>query len=251
MTASLFLGRFQPFHSGHIGIVRKLLAEGRTVVIGIRDGPFDAKNMFSLGDRIGQIRTAFPDRDLVNIVVIPDFDEVITGRTPGWKYREVLFEEDIETPSGTSLRLGRVIWFTGRSGAGKTTLALELKRSYFPSAIILDADEVRAGVSEDLGLSNLDRVRHNRRMAEMAKIISVQGHIVIATSVSPTVFIRNEITKIADPIWVHVGGGLPESECHYEVPEAPDVHVKNPMHDYQAVQETCEELFKQLRGRML
>jgi len=248
-SASLFLGRFQPFHSGHIGIVRKLLAEGRRVVIGIRSGAFDSKNPFSLSQRITQIRSTFPDRETVDIVVIPDFDEVVMGRTPGWKIREVLLEQDADTPSGTALRRGRVIWFTGRSRTGKTTLAQALKTTFLPSAIVLDADEIRHSISIDLGYSDAERMEHNRRMAEMARIISEHGHIVIVTSIAPTAAIRDMVSKIVNPIWVYLSGGN-ELDCHYDAPNWPDVQL-----DLGGIvlttSEATEQIFNKLRVMLL
>jgi len=83
---------------------------------------------------------------------------------------------------------GRVIWFTGLSGSGKSTIAnaLEIalhaqgKRTY-----ILDGDNVRQGLSKDLGFTDADRVENIRRVAEVAKLMMDAGLIVMTAFISP------------------------------------------------------------------
>jgi bifunctional enzyme CysN/CysC len=83
---------------------------------------------------------------------------------------------------------GRVIWFTGLSGSGKSTIAnaleIELhaqgKRTY-----ILDGDNVRQGLNRDLGFTDADRVENIRRIAEAAKLMMDAGLVVITAFISP------------------------------------------------------------------
>ncbi len=82
----------------------------------------------------------------------------------------------------------KVIWFTGLSGAGKSTLAIELERKLFKEGIrsyILDGDNLRKGINKDLDFSESSRIENMRRTAEMSKIISDAGIVVITALISP------------------------------------------------------------------
>jgi adenylylsulfate kinase len=84
---------------------------------------------------------------------------------------------------------GFTIWMTGLPGAGKSTLANLLKRKYeneFGRFVeVLDGDEVRKGLSKDLGLSKEDREEHARRVSYLAKVLSRNGVIAIVALISP------------------------------------------------------------------
>jgi bifunctional enzyme CysN/CysC len=83
---------------------------------------------------------------------------------------------------------GRVIWFTGLSGAGKTTLANALEIELHGRGIhtfILDGDNVRHGLNKDLEFSRADRAENIRRAAEMAKLMLEAGLIVMVAFISP------------------------------------------------------------------
>jgi adenylylsulfate kinase len=83
----------------------------------------------------------------------------------------------------------RVIWMTGLSGAGKTTIArgLEkelLKKGYLSQ--VIDGDDLRAGLNKDLGFSNEDRKENLRRIAEISRLFIKSGVIAINSFISPT-----------------------------------------------------------------
>lgn len=83
---------------------------------------------------------------------------------------------------------GRVIWFTGLSGAGKTTLANALALDLHSAGrhtFILDGDNIRTGLNKDLGFSDADRIENIRRIAEVAKLMMDAGLIVICAFISP------------------------------------------------------------------
>src|SRR5690606_14327555 len=93
----------------------------------------------------------------------------------------------------------RVIWFTGFSGSGKTTVAKGLERALMTQGFLtklLDGDNVRAGINNNLGFSESDRKENIRRIAEVSKLFLDGGVIVIACFVSPT----NELREIAKEI---------------------------------------------------
>ena len=94
---------------------------------------------------------------------------------------------------------GRVVWMTGLSGSGKSTIAIALERKLHEQgryAVVLDGDNVRTGINSNLGFSDADRTENIRRIAEMAKLFARNGTIVICCFVSPTVAIREQAKAI-------------------------------------------------------
>ena len=82
---------------------------------------------------------------------------------------------------------GFCIWLTGLSGSGKTTIAQELIKRIEPSRFIevMDGDEIRKGLSRDLGFSKDDRNEHNRRVIFCSKLLARNGVIVVVALISP------------------------------------------------------------------
>ena len=81
-----------------------------------------------------------------------------------------------------------VLWFTGLSGSGKSTIANELEKKLFEMGhrtYVLDGDNVRHGLNKDLGFTQEDRIENIRRVAEVAKLMVDAGLIVITTFISP------------------------------------------------------------------
>ncbi len=94
---------------------------------------------------------------------------------------------------------GKVLWLTGLSGAGKTTIAMDLQRRLFEAGeqvYVLDGDNVRNGLNGDLGFSDSDRAENVRRTAEVAKLMADAGLIVIVSLITPT----NSLRQIARDI---------------------------------------------------
>lgn len=84
----------------------------------------------------------------------------------------------------------KVLWFTGISGAGKSTIAKELERKLWEEGkqtVLLDGDQVRHGLNGDLGFSPSDRTENIRRVGEVARLFFEHGNIVLCTFVSPYV----------------------------------------------------------------
>jgi bifunctional enzyme CysN/CysC len=83
---------------------------------------------------------------------------------------------------------GFVVWLTGLSGSGKSTVARELERALFRRGMqvyVLDGDNVRHGINSDLGFSQADRVENIRRLGEIARLFSDAGVAVITAFISP------------------------------------------------------------------
>ena len=83
---------------------------------------------------------------------------------------------------------GVVIWLTGLSGSGKSTVAVELQAQLFEAGcleFILDGDNIRHGLNKDLGFSPEDREENIRRIGEVAKLFADAGIITITSFISP------------------------------------------------------------------
>jgi len=113
--------------------------------------------------------------------------------------------EDREERNGHK---AHVLWFTGISGAGKSTIAKELEKMLWKEGkqtILLDGDQVRHGLNGDLGFSLEDRTENIRRVGETARLFFEHGNIVLCTFVSPikrdrdrvrSLFTENQFTEI-------------------------------------------------------
>ncbi len=92
-----------------------------------------------------------------------------------------------------------VIWLTGLSGSGKTTIAIGLEKALNAKGIltqILDGDNIRAGINNNLGFSDEDRTENIRRIAEVSKLFLNCGIVTINCFVSPTHEIRQQAKLI-------------------------------------------------------
>lgn len=148
----------------------------------------------------------------------------------------------------------RVVWLTGLSGAGKSTIANLVERRLFAADVhtcVLDGDNVRHGLCCDLGFSAADRDENIRRVAEVAKLMIQSGLVVIVACISPLKAERDAARARFEPdefVEVFVDVPLPVAEARdpkglyrkarageltgftgidaaYEPPEAPDLHL--------------------------
>ena len=94
---------------------------------------------------------------------------------------------------------GKVFWLTGLSGSGKTTIALQLEKELYKLGFlvqILDGDNIRAGINNNLSFSEADRAENIRRISEVSKLFLNCGVITINCFVSPTKKMRQNAKKI-------------------------------------------------------
>jgi adenylylsulfate kinase len=118
-----------------------------------------------------------------NVLIYPVFDQIVSRSEK---------EKRLNQRS-------KVIWFTGLSGSGKTTLASALERNLFAKGYltqILDGDNIRSGINNNLGFSPEDRIENIRRIAEISKLLIHSGVICICAFVSPTEEIRKTVRDI-------------------------------------------------------
>ncbi len=164
----------------------------------------------------------------------------------------------------------KVLWFTGLSGSGKSTIAQQLERrlfedGYFPQ--VLDGDNIRTGISNNLGFSEVDRRENIRRIAEVSRLYVQSGIISINSFISPTIAIRQmarSIIGVDDFIEIYVNAPLDVCEqrdvkglylkarsgvikgftgidAPYEAPLSPDVEIRtNELSIAESVQKVYE-----------
>ena len=100
-----------------------------------------------------------------------------------------------------------VLWFTGLSGSGKSTVANEVNANLFDrglQAFVLDGDNVRHGLNKDLGFTQEDRVENIRRIGEVAKLFAEAGVIAMTAFISPYKEDRDKVREICGDKFIEV-----------------------------------------------
>ena len=167
-----------------------------------------------------------------------------------------------------------LLWFTGLSGSGKSTIAGALEQELFRRGVhtyLLDGDNVRHGLCKGLGFTTADRQENLRRVGEAAKLMVDAGLVVLAAFVSPYRADRDAIRALLpEGEFVEVFVDTPLAECEqrdpkglykkarageikhftgiddpYEAPVQPEVHIHN--HD-RSVEEVVAEVLAQLQA---
>lgn len=171
---------------------------------------------------------------------------------------------------------GVVLWFTGLSGSGKSTIANVVEQELFNlnyKTYTLDGDNIRQGINKNLGFTVKDRSENLRRIAEVAKLFVDAGQICLAAFVSPTIADRKQVKDIigADD-FIEVFVDTPLEVCEnrdvkglyakarkgeiknftgisapYENPEDPDVIVKTENKD---IEESAKEVIKHIKSHL-
>ncbi len=112
---------------------------------------------------------------------------------------------------------GLMIWFTGLSGSGKSTIAIALERELQKRGLlcrILDGDNIRSGINSNLGFSPDDRIENIRRIAEVGKLFVDTGIITLAAFISPNNDMREMAARIiGQNDFVEVFVSTPLEEC--------------------------------------
>jgi adenylylsulfate kinase len=133
--------------------------------------------------------------------IFPHFDQMIS-------------REFRETKLG---QRSKVIWLTGLSGSGKSTIGLALEKKLFQEnfvAQLLDGDNIRSGINKNLGFSEEDRKENIRRIAEIAKLYLSSGIITINSFISPTAETRNIAKEIVgDGDFLEIYINAPMATC--------------------------------------
>jgi len=118
---------------------------------------------------------------------------------------------------------GAVVWFTGLSGSGKSTVAGELEVALHAKGIstyLLDGDNVRHGLCRDLGFSEADRKENIRRVGEVAKLMADAGLVVLSAFISPYRAERDTIRQlIGEGNFIEVFVDTPLALCEERDPK--------------------------------
>jgi len=170
-----------------------------------------------------------------------------------------------------------LIWVTGLSGSGKSTIANELQNTLHKKGIktyILDGDNIRNGINYNLSFSPEDRAENNRRIAEISKLFIDAGIVVIAAFISPYQKDRKEVKNIVSPsnfVEVFVNTSLEECEkrdvkglykkarkgeiknftgisAPYEAPQNPDVEIKT---EEETVEESVHKIITHIENKLI
>ncbi|MBY6018315.1 adenylyl-sulfate kinase [Halomonas denitrificans] len=168
-----------------------------------------------------------------------------------------------------------VLWFTGLSGSGKSTIANALEQKLHQAGVhsyLLDGDNVRHGLNRDLGFSDDDRVENLRRVSEVAALMADAGLVVLTAFISPFRSEREAVRqRLPEGQFIEVFIDTPLAECErrdpkglyqkaragtirqftgidseYQAPEQPDVHLRA---DQLTPEQCAERLLAALRER--
>lgn len=117
---------------------------------------------------------------------------------------------------------GTVLWFTGLSGSGKSTVASLLEKrlhSMGKLTYLLDGDNVRHGLNSDLGFSEEDRIENIRRISELSRLFVDAGIITITTFISPFINDRERVKKLLGEDFIEVYIDCPLEICEKRDPK--------------------------------
>lgn len=172
---------------------------------------------------------------------------------------------------------GATLWFTGLSGSGKSTVAVELEGALSEMGVLsyrLDGDNVRLGINKNLGFSAEDRTENIRRIGEIAKLFVDTGVVALSSFISPYEADRNQVRALHEEagmefIEIYVDCSLEVAESRdpkglykkarageiknftgiddpYEAPAKPEVHLHS---DQQSLAEEVDTILALLRER--
>jgi len=174
-------------------------------------------------------------------------------------------------------QVARVLWFTGLSGSGKSTIANLVEKKLHAlgkHTFVLDGDNVRHGLNKDLGFTEADRIENIRRVGEVARLMTDAGLIVITAFISPFRAERDMVRAMMEPdefVEVFIDTPLEEAERRdvkglykkaragtlknftgidspYEAPEAPEIHVDT---THEQAEDAAERIVNHILGHWM
>ncbi|CAM3086787.1 adenylyl-sulfate kinase [Vibrio rarus] len=196
--------------------------------------------------------------------------------TPKPAQQNIVWHQALVTPAQRQHLKGHkpaVLWFTGLSGSGKSTIAnaVEVKLNQLSvHSYLLDGDNVRHGLNGDLGFSDTDRVENIRRIGEVAKLFVDSGSVVLTAFISPFIADRQQVRSLLpDGDFIEVFVDTPFAVCEsrdpkglykkarngeiahftgltsdYEAPLSPEIHLKTAQY---TIEQSAQHVVQYLR----
>jgi bifunctional enzyme CysN/CysC len=235
-------------------------------------------------DRLIAFDTYCDNRDMGGFIIVDRLSNrtvgagmIVHALRRGQNIRLQRFDVDRSARAALKGQRPAIVWLTGLSGAGKSTIANIVERRLTLEGrhcYILDGDNIRHGVNKDLGFTTADRVENVRRVAEIARLLADAGLIVIVSLISPFVRERGmaqETARDIDFLEVFVDAPLAVCEARdpkglyakaragalinftgidapYEPPTAPDLRLQTANAPAEAL---ADQLIAELRHRRI
>lgn len=221
---AVFIGRWTPFHKGHLEIMKKKIDQGIPLLILVRDTPYD---LYPPRLRKRMIERAMARLKIdAKVQIVDDIESVNYGRGVGYEINEIVVPDDVKRISATKIRemitekddswkdfipegadkvledylkeKGVVIWFTGIPRAGKAEIAELVSQKLEQRGIkteVLNSKLLRTTISKDLRYTKEDRNKNLERAKYVAKLLSKNGAVVLCSFITPYEEEREKIKK--------------------------------------------------------
>ena len=220
---AIFVGRWSPFHKGHLAIMKKKIEEGKPLLIFIRDTHYDIYSPM-LRKRMIEATMAKMKVD-AKVIIIDDIESINYGRGVGYEINEIEVHENIKRISATEIRAmiergedtwreimpegadkvledylskGLVVWFTGLPKSGKSTIAKLLASKLEDKGVNseqLNGSKLRSTISKELSFSKKDRDTNLERAVYLSKLLTKNGAVVLSSFITPYQDERDRIRK--------------------------------------------------------
>jgi len=214
MKRAIFVGRWSPFHKGHLAIMQEKIDKGTPLLILVRDSYYDVYSPM-LRKRMIEATMSKLKVD-AKVMIIDDIESVNFGRGVGYEVNEIKVNNGIKKVSATEIRnlierkdnkwkklmpigaakiledylkdTGMVVWFTGLPKSGKSTIAGLVAQKFDQigkRTEKLDSKYLRKTISKDLGFSKKDRDKNIEHAMHIAKLLARNGTIVLCSFITP------------------------------------------------------------------
>lgn len=219
---AVFVGRWCPFHKGHLAIMQPKIDEGKPLLILVRDTHYD---IYPAEMRKRMIEAAMAKLKVdAKVMIIDDIESINYGRGVGYEINEVEVDNHVQSISATDIRKkidkkdnswkeyvapgadkvledyltknGVVVWLTGLPKAGKTSIAnlaadMLMKAGYRTES--LDSNVIRKRITNDLGYTKKDRETNIEKATFIAQLLARNGVIAISSFITPYESMREKV----------------------------------------------------------